>query len=360
MSRTLQTALNLLVAITVSTASLAVTPNEAVAKAEYSLKSGRLTINRLSDTSIAEINTVVETSLGESPPPDAETPMRVQISKECSQENFDKIAAFPWIQDLTVLYGNEKINALTPLENLKQLTKLELSSIKSSKAAPLDLAPLAGLNQLEELNCRATRVKNTQALKGLVKLKKVSFFMSHIDSIEFVKNTPDLAEIDLYGFGHTFKNYEPLLSLKKLKKLNIYMNKQATDALLAPLTALTSLEEISMANSRQITTLGFLKNCREIKTIRANWSKKLTDISVLADKENLVSLELRDCAVTDFSALKGKKSLQELDVSGTAFADLSLLQDSTSLRRLRLAKDFPQEQIEELKKAMPGLRVTLK
>jgi hypothetical protein len=40
--------------------------------------------------------------------------------------------------------------------------------------------------------------------------------------------------------------------------------------------------------------------------------------------------------------------------------NLSLLQDSTSLRRLRVAKDFPPEQIEELKKAMPGLRVTLK
>ena len=333
---------------------------EPADKPDYSLKYGRLTINHLSDTSIAEINTAVETKLGELNSSTPGNPMRVELSKACTQEDFEKISGFPWIQDLTVSYGNEQINSLAPLAKLKQLKKLELSNIKSSKAAPLDLTPLAGLSQLEELNCHVTRVKNTQALNGLVKLKNVNFYMSHVDSIEFMRTTPDLVEVDLYGFGHTFKNYEPLLGLKKLKKLNIYMNKQATDELLAPLAALTSLEEIRMSNSRQITSLGFLKNCRDIKTIHAAWSKKLTDISALADKDKLEVLQLADCAVTDFSALKGKKSLRDLDVSGTAFADLSVLQDSTSLTRLTVSKDFPPEQIEELKKTIPTIRVRLK
>lgn len=331
-----------------------------VAKADYSLEYGRLTINHLSDTSIAEINTAVKTSLGEITPSTSGNPVRIQISTACTQEDFEKISVFPWIQDLTVSYGNEHINSLTPLAKLKQLKKLELANIKSSKAAPLDFAPLAGLSQLEELNCHVTRVKNTQALNGLVKLKKVNFYMSGIDSVEFIKTTPELVEVDLYGFAHTFNNYEPLLGLKKLKKLNIYMNKQATDELLAPLARLTSLEEIRMANSRQITNLGFLKNCREIKAIHAAWSTKLTDISALADKDKLEVLKLADCAVTDFSALKGKKSLRELDVSGTAFADLSVLQDSTSLSRLTVSKGLPPEKIEGLKKTIPNISVRLK
>ena len=72
----------------------------------------------------------------------------------------------------------------------------------------------------------------------MTKLKKARFFSSEIDSIEFVKNTPELESLNLHGIGHTFKNYEPLCELKKLKDLDIYMNKQATDENLALLVKL--------------------------------------------------------------------------------------------------------------------------
>ena len=134
-----------------------------------------------------------------------------------------------------------------------------------------------------------------------------------------------------------------------------------------------------MSNSREVTTLCFLKNCRGIKSIRAAWCKKLIDISDLADKDELQDVGISDCPVTDFTPLKGKPKLRSLDCSKTAFSDLTLLAASTELRSLKInatpitdisplatfaslsqltvSESIPDEQINALQEALPKLRI---
>ena len=170
-----------------------------------------------------------------------------------------------------------------------------------------------------------------------------------------------------------------MLALTKLKALNIYMNKQATDELLAPLTAITTLEEISMSNSREVTTLGFLAGCTGLTELKASWCRKLEDISVLATMPDLRAIDIEDCKATDFSVLRGKPKLTRLDVAGTAFTDLSLLSESAELSSLEIhdteirelaalaafpnlhslsvSKEVPEAQVEALKDKLPNLRI---
>ena len=339
----------------------------AESDADYKLKFNRVEIFRLSEKTIDEINAIEK------------KPSRIQIQNECTQEDFDKISAFPWVKEIVFKGSNENINSIDVVAKLTDLKKITLLILKTSKEKPVDLTPLSGLSKLEWVSCMGTRVKNIQALSKLTMLKRAELHTSAVDSIDFVKNNPNLEHLGLYGVKHTFKNYEPVAGLKKLKSLNIYMNKQATDELLAPLAKITTLERIYMSNCKPVTSLEFLENCKNIKEVRAMWCNKLSDISSLADKSKLERFEIDDAIVKDFSVLKGKPNLKILNLADTSFSDLSLLKDSTELidldiegtpikdiamlkvfkklRRLIVSKDVSQGQIDMLKKENPKLRI---
>ena len=258
------------------------------------------------------------------------------IKKTCSQADFAATCQLGWIRKLEFDSGNEKINDLSPLADLKGLRKLKLRQLGASKTAKLDIAPIAQLKSLIDIELYSTKVTSTRALAGLSKLRRVSLHMSSVDSIDFLKGTPEVRELNMYGRSHTFKNYKPLLGLKKLRILNIYMNPQATDKLLAPLSAITSLREIRMSNGRNITTLDFLANCKDMRSIDANWCRLLTDISALANMDQLQSVSISDNKISSISPFKDKKQLTSLNISKTAVSDISPLSGCNSLQTLNI------------------------
>jgi hypothetical protein len=344
--------------------------NEAQ-QTEYEIKRGRLKIHQLTDAIVEVINGQDTSKISE-----------VALSKSATQESFEKIEKLPWIKKLTVDYGNESINSFEPVSALTNLTSFTAKKVVSSKNTPIDLAPFSHLKKLVSLDFFATKVKNTDALKGLSKMKDLNFYMSAIDSLEMVTDMIELENLNLYGYAHTFENYVPLLNPKKLKTLNIYMNKQATDENLKILRKITSLEEIHMSNSREVTSLNFLAGSKGLKNLQASWAKKLSDISALKDMNELTTVNLKDCLAEDFSVLKDKPQLRTLSLAGTSFSDLSflsastqlssldihdtpiknlkLLEKFTSLRRATLPKDTPSAEIDALKATFPKLRVQLK
>jgi internalin A len=276
-------------------------------------------------------------------------------------------------------WGNESIDSFAPLAEVKGLKSLKTMSVRASEKKPIDVTPLAGLTELEEVDFYGTHIKNVPALVTLKKVKTLSFYMSDVDSIDCIKGMPNLQVLTLYGFGHTFKDYTPLLGLKKLRSLDIYMNHQATDALLAPLAALTSLDTIQMANDGEVTTLAFLKGCKDMETIGASWCHKLKDISAMQAMDQLENLSLDDTAITDIAPLAGRIYLRSLNISGTKVSDLMPLQKCRILETLNIAKtpvtdvipllkcrkltrlqvsgSVPQAQIDQLKEALPRLVV---
>jgi hypothetical protein len=335
---------------------------------EYTVKFGKLKILSLSDKAVHGINAL----------PSKEG-LSVAFTKTCTQDDFEKLATCSWITSLNVWHGNKNITSLAPLAKMTKLRELTLSHIEASKKAPFDLAPLSGLKKLESLDLSGVKVKSTEPLAGLTELKSIKLSMSAVASIEFLKTTPKVEALNLYGTSHTFSDYKPLLSLSRLKTLNIYMNPQASEEQLKVLLKLSTLEEISMSNNKMVTSLSFLKNAKGLRTINAAWCSKLTDISDLADKVEMRELHLRDSGITDFSALKKMTKLGSLNVSGSAFSDLSVIRDCTMLRMLDISKTkvtditglaalknlsnvsvpetMSQAQIDAVKKALPKLRI---
>jgi Leucine-rich repeat (LRR) protein len=272
----------------------------------------------------------------------------------------------------------KNIASLEGISKLTQLKSLTLYSMtpQASREMRLDLTPLAGLTALTKLDCHATPVSNTGALKGLKKLKTLFFYMSGVESIDCVKELPELEELNLYGFEHSFPNYEPLAG-SKLKKLNVYMNEQATDENLKVLGTIQTLEEFDAALTSSFSSIEFLRNQSNLRDVDL-WKDRISDISPLAGKKKLEKLKLTgtkvtnlsalsdadalrdldldDTLVSDISPLAGKKKLESLCLKGTQVTDLSALSDADSLRDLYL-DNTPVSDISPLagKKNLLGL-----
>jgi internalin A len=225
---------------------------------------------------------------------------------------------------------------LSPLAQLTELGRLEIRSLKPPSGEPISIAPLAKCTKLIKVDFYATHITDIDALRSCPKLQDVSFYSANVDSLAFLAATPEVSSLNLYGFRHTFSSYEPVSKLSRLRELDIYMNTQATDANLAVLSRLTTLRKIDMANSKDVTTLGFLANCRDMDELDVKWSRKLTDVSALRGMPYLTKVELDKTAIRDLGALAGKVYLTYLNISETAVTDLSPLKDSLYLETLNL------------------------
>ncbi|SDQ04792.1 leucine-rich repeat domain-containing protein [Flagellimonas zhangzhouensis] len=339
---------------------------------DFKINSYSIIINHATSEAIEAINTA-----------EKKNDINVVIGKVASQQDFDIVCEnFPWIRKLEVSRHNEQIANIDAVSNLDSLTTLIFNALKSSEETPLDLGPLAKLTKLTEINFYATRVTNTEALSGHDQLKNASFYMSDVNSISFLETTPNIQKLSLYGFGHTFENYEPIAHLKDLKELNIYMNKQATDEALEVLKGLNKLEVVRMSNDKEVTSLDFLENNKNMQEVHANWCDSLTDFSALSKMKNLRVLEISDTAIENLDLLNGLTNLADLDISRTKVADISQLKncsnlgainisqteiedisplfDCEQLWKVELSSKVPNKQIEKLKELRPKIRIKVR
>jgi len=240
-----------------------------------------------------------------------------------------------WIRHIRAESWNKNIYNIAVVAQLPSLVTLELPSLEESKRTPVDLAPLASLTHLIEINFNATHVVNTNALSGLVNLESINFHMSNVDSIDFLKNTPNVKKLILSGSDHKFKDYSPLANLKQLGVLDLNLNPQATDTNLAVLKNINSLTDITIYRS-DITHLNFLKTHKGLRKVYIMGCGQLTDISVLKDMNFLTELDIDGAPVEQLDVLKGKNQLELLSISETRVKNIAVLGDLPGLRRIHL------------------------
>jgi len=284
----------------------------------------------------------------------------VQIDKSISQEDFDKICAkLKWIKKLSIDYDNPSINNILSISTLTDLESLKIRNLLSSKKTPVDLLPLTKLILLKEIDFYGTIVSNTDALQTLINLEKVILYKSNVSSINFLAFTPLVKEIDLNGSEHTFTNYEPIKTLKKLRSIDIQSNTQATDQNLTLFNEFLELREINISQCSQITSLQFLNNANKLQEFTAIDCKKIVNFTALDDMIMLKRVNLNGTPIFDLSFVSNKTELKDLqisntqisnllpivacinldklDISNTSISDISHLSKLTKLRKLNIS-----------------------
>jgi len=280
----------------------------------------------------------------------------VILEKTVTQEDFLKVCSkLSWIKMLKIDNGNKYITDITPIKGLSKLISLEINELNASQNSPIDLLLLEKLTNLKELDFTNTKITNTPALIVLQQIEKINFTNSAVADLSFLESMPLITELILDGTNHTFVDYTPLTSLKKLKTLSIQENSQATNANVQILEKLIGLKEINISKCDKITNISFLSGAKNLKELYAENCKVLTDISGVETLLKIKTISLKNSPIEDLSALANKENLRDLDISNTKVTNLSPLQTCVAMYKLDLSSTSitslaPLSSMENLKK----------
>jgi len=89
------------------------------------------------------------------------------------------------------------------------------------------------------------------------------------------------------------------------------------------------------------------------------YANQIRDISPLKNLTKLTELNISENKIVDISPLKELKALKRLNIAGNQISDIIVLKDFTNLINLyiRDCPDITDEQVAELQKALPNLKI---
>ncbi len=201
--------------------------------------------------------------------------------------------------------NHQRITDLSPLANLIQLTKLELSQNYTIN----DILPLAYLTELRHLNLRSNQIADISPLEDMTKLIYLNIMYNPISDISMVANLNDLEELWL---SHSpIGDISPLAELKQLSLL--WMSAcQITD--ITSLANLKNLHKIYL-DGNQISDISPLEGMTQLEWLYLD-ENQIVDISPLENLVNLTRLRLWDNQISDILPLVNNSGLGDGDYVG--------------------------------------------
>lgn len=217
-----------------------------------------------------------------------------------SQEDLKSIAALPLLKNLTL--QNCSLSGIAPLENAKELIKLDLNNntIRSVQA-------LSAMKNLQELNLQHNAVTDLSALSGNTGITKLDVSYNSIGSLA------------------------PVCSLAGLTWLDA-----STNALteLGPINELSALTYLSL-KSNQLTDISALASCTALTELNIA-SNALTDITSLSTLTSMLYFDFSHNQVESIPAFPKKCELVTIDGSNNKISSLDALKGLTNLNNVHM------------------------
>ncbi|MYH84112.1 hypothetical protein F4141_25795 [Candidatus Poribacteria bacterium] len=251
----------------------------------------------------------------------------------------------------TLRASNRGIKDLTGIENAINLEELWISGNPIT-----DLSPLAALKNLIGLAAWDMDIEDFSPLAELTNLRWLELFNTPISDLSPLARLTSLKRMSLYGTGT--ENLSPLAGLTNLTQLQIANNETLSDVSslaglinlewldlhrcdslsdLSPLAGLTKLEYLNLNHTRRVSdySLAPLSGLTELRRLRLA-ENMISDISPLSELISLVRLDLPRNEIVDLSPLSGLAGLTELYLNANMISDVSPLAELINLEWLDL------------------------
>lgn len=151
--------------------------------------------------------------------------------------NLAPIATLNNLKELNL--EKQTISDLSPLSTLSQLEKLNLRRNQIN-----DLAPLNSLSELKELDIGYNLIHFLEPLSSLTELEELTIEHSVVSDVEALSSLINLRRLNLSY--NRINNVEPLVSLYNLKKLDLRRNRIKN---ISPLASLINLVELQIEDN---------------------------------------------------------------------------------------------------------------
>ena len=185
-------------------------------------------------------------------------------------------------------------------------------------------------------------IKDLTGLEYAINLKELfvreqreEFRGKGISDLTPISGLTQLEELDIGGIGNHVSDLSPIANLTNIKYLHLG-GSPISD--LSPIANFTQLEFISFDDNVPLTDISVLADMENLIGVRM-WGPRFRDMSPLVNLPNIEIIDLCGNEISEIPSLKNAPKLKELYVFGNNVSDVSILQDLTSLERLNLRKN---------------------
>ncbi len=278
-------------------------------------------------------------------------------------EDFDQLKYMVNLMNLSI-QGNNEFHDLSFLSNLTELRSVNISAYWDD----FDLAPLAGLSELEVFNVNPSSgnsdgmatCQDLTPLTGLTKLRTLTLY-SDAESLDPLAGLTNLERLWVFGTsdhngGYPLTDISALSNMTKMQTLNLYMGPVKD---LAPLSGLTEMKTLYIAAYQaQLPSLEPLSGMTKMEDLVLCFNQVDAGLAGLENFTNLTT------ATIDFSRTYNSPGISLEPITGwsritrlnlmvnIAGQDLTPLANLTNLRDLELyseAWDHPLRNLEPLR-----------
>jgi RNA polymerase sigma factor (sigma-70 family) len=259
--------------------------------------------------------------------------------------------------------------ALKAVVGMKELRYLNLTGRRWTTEA---LKNLAGLPKLQILDTDASDA----CLKELAALKQLTHLTLHCDAFDpavpqrnlFIVTDAGMKEVGafkhlrslgLHGANVSEAGVKELAALADLRKVDLYRTKMKS-ASLKQLSALTKLESLKLSRSDVADAdLEALVAFKELKFLDLTQNFQVTNAAVkrIGELPQLETLVVSMTGIKNLDDMPRLKQLKTLDISHLPIVNLKPLAACKRLESVSMGPNIPDTEVEELRKASPGLRI---
>ena len=192
--------------------------------------------------------------------------------------------------------------------------------------------------------------------EDFAKITKLRLFSSELSDIKLVEKFTNLESLEILCYRFSQKDIPKWMKL--IAKLGIFDLNERFYIDLSPLKNLTKLQRLSLSSDSVTSFRGSQRRSYGI-VIYLPEGLPFKNIKPLSGLVNLKELNLNSTRVRDLKPLKGLKKLQVLLLDGSHVSDIKPIKELKSLESLsiRNCKNITDEQVEDLQKALPNLKI---
>ena len=185
-------------------------------------------------------------------------------------------------------------------------------------------------------------IKDLTGLEYAINLKELfvreqreEFRGNGISDLTPISGLTQLESLSIGGIGNHVSDLSPIANLTNIKHLDLGGNPISD---LSPIANFTQLESISFDDNVPLTDISVLADMEQLRAVFM-WGPRFRDMSPLVNLPNIEIINLCGNEISEIPSLKNAPKLKELYVFGNNVSDVSILQDLTNLERLNLREN---------------------
>ncbi len=229
--------------------------------------------------------------------------------------------------------GSVKLRTIEPLSELKNLRSLYLRGTFIT-----DVSAASAFSALESIDLTDTRVTDLSPLSHLQELSELGVGGAQLPGLPALRNLKKLKTLRVIEQGPI--EFSPIAELTNLESVWIWGGRFPLNVL--PIRNLTKLRYLALSGLgfgplTQVTNIEVVGTLRQLQTLTLG-QLQIGDLTFVESLNDLTEINLGDIPITSVAPLRGLKKLKKISLTSTMVVDISPFMELPALTDLTVGR----------------------